>query len=127
LFRPRAKTRWRPPDLYRVTQPLAVTRNLSAGETYHFGYQQKGPEANHFPLAGRIIRHLIGYVHEAAPQQSPVIEVSFDGQSWAEFIEGEREELIDLFCSEFWVRVTSEDDARISVVIVYAQEFGTES
>jgi len=100
---------------------------LAAGATYHFGYQSQGPAANHFKLAGRIIRHLKIKLHEAAPQQSPEISLSFDGNTWMTIMEDEKEDFWDLFTSQFWIRVAAGDDADLCVTVVYAQEFPTES
>ena len=126
-FGSHSKRSSRPRQLYKVNQPYCMTRTLASGLTYHWGYQLKGPVAQHFSISGRTIRHMHVHMYESAPQENPDADFSFDGQNWYKMHENDSEDLKDLFCNEFYIRVVSDDTAEIGIVFIFAQEFATES
>ena len=108
---------------FKLVQPLALILDLEANVQREFSYQQG---TNTIMLPGRTIRHIVVHVHNAEPQAHPEVQLSFNGNSWFGMHEEEIFPIPDVFCDKFFIR-TINDDVRVSLMFIPAQEFRTES
>ena len=108
---------------FKLVQPLALILDLTANLIREFSYQQG---TNTIMLPGRTIRHIIVHVHDAEPQAHPEVQLSFDSHNWFGMHEEEVFPIHDVFCDKFFIR-TINDDVRVSLMFIPAQEFRTES
>ena len=108
---------------FKLVQPLALILDLTANVVREFSYQQG---TNTIMLPGRTIRHIYVHVHSASPQDHPEVQLSYNGNSWFGMHEEGVFPIHDVFCDRFFIR-TVNDDVRVSLMFIPAQEFRTES